>query len=181
MSNADIRPDDYARFKRLADQGRLQLLDAGVGLNPNVLWFNLKPGPAADRKPWLRRSEFRQALSYGVDRDAIANTVYLGAAVPVWGPVTPRFGPWYSTDVPTYPHDPARARRLLATVGLTDTNGDGQLEDASERGTDCSVLVQKDATIRERTVFHSFRSSCAGSASLSTSSGWISAALASAG
>ena len=152
MSNADIRPDDYARFKRLADQGRLKLLDAGVGLDPNVLWFNLKPGTAADRKPWLRRSEFRQALSFGVDRDAIANTVYLGAAVPVSSPVTPRFGPWYSTDVPTYPHDPARARRLLATVGLTDKNGDGQLEDESGAPVRFSVLVQKDATIRERTV-----------------------------
>ena len=152
MSNADIRPDDYARFKRLADQGRLKLLDAGVGLDPNVLWFNLKPGTAADRKPWLRRSEFRQALSYGVDREAIANTVYLGAAVPVSSPVTPRFGPWYSTDVPTYPHDPARARRLLATIGMTDKNGDGQLEDESGAPVRFSVLVQKDATIRERTV-----------------------------
>jgi peptide/nickel transport system substrate-binding protein len=152
MSNGDIRPDDYARFRRLADQGRLKLLDAGVGLDPNVLWFNLKPGTSADRKPWLRRSEFRQALSYGVDREAIANTVYLGAAVPVSSPVTPRFGPWYSTDVPTYPHDPARARRLLATIGMTDKNGDGQLEDESGAPVRFSVLVQKDATIRERTV-----------------------------
>ena len=152
MSNADIRPDDYARFRRLADQGRLKLLDAGVGLDPNVLWFNLKPGTAADRKPWLRRTEFRQALSYGVDRGAIANTVYLGAAVSVSGPVTPGFGPWYSADVPTYPHDPARARRLLASVGMTDKNGDGQLEDESGAPVRFSVLVQKDATIRERTV-----------------------------
>jgi peptide/nickel transport system substrate-binding protein len=66
--------------------------------------------------------------------------------------VTPRFGPWYSTDVPTYPHDPARARRLLATIGMTDKNGDGQLEDESGAPVRFSVLVQKDATIRERTV-----------------------------
>ena len=152
MSNADIRPDDYARFKRLADQGRLQLLDAGIGLDPNVLWFNLKPPASKDLKPWLRRTEFRQALSFGVDRQAIANTVYLGAAVPVFGPMTPRHGPWYSTDVPAYPHDPARARRLLAAAGLTDRDGDGQLEDGSGAAVRFSVLVQKDATLRERTV-----------------------------
>ena len=122
MSNADIRPDDYARFKRLADQGRLKLLDAGVGLDPNVLWFNLKP-PSKDAKPWLRRTEFRQALSFGVDRQAIANTAYLGAAVPVFGPITPRHGPWYSTDIPGYAYDPAKARRLLAASGLTDRDG----------------------------------------------------------
>jgi peptide/nickel transport system substrate-binding protein len=152
MSNADIRPDDYARFKRLADQGRLQLLDAGIGLDPNVLWFNLKPVASKDLKPWLRRTEFRQALSFGVDRQAIANTVYLGAAVPVFGPMTPRHGPWYSTDVPAYPLDPARARRLLAAAGLTDRDGDGQLEDGSGAAVKFSVLVQKDVTIRERTV-----------------------------
>ena len=152
MSNADIRSDDYARFKRLADQGRLKLLDAGVGLDPNVLWFNLKPQPSKDVKPWLRRTEFRQAVSFGVDRQAIANTVYLGAAVPVFGPITPRHGPWYSTDIPGYAYDPAKARRLLAATGLTDRDGDGQLEDAAGAPVRFSVLVQKDATIRERTV-----------------------------
>ena len=152
MSNADIRSDDYARFKRLADQGRLKLLDAGVGLDPNVLWFNLKPPPSKDVKPWLRRTEFRQAVSFGVDRQAIANTVYLGAAVPVFGPITPRHGPWYSTDIPAYAYDPAKARRLLAASGLTDRDGDGQLEDAAGAPVRFSVLVQKDATIRERTV-----------------------------
>ena len=152
MSNADIRPDDYARFKRLADQGRLNLLDAGIGLDPNVLWFNLKAPRSTDPKPWLRRTEFRQAVSFGVDRQAIANTVYLGAAVPVSGPITPRHGSWYATDIPSYQHDPAKARRLLAAAGLTDRNGDGQLEDASGAPVRFSVLVQKDATIRERTV-----------------------------
>ena len=151
MSNADIRADDYARFRRLADQGRLKLLDAGVGLDPNVLWFNLKP-QSKDAKPWLRRTEFRQALSFGVDRQAIANTVYLGAAVPVFGPITPRHGPWYSTDIPGYAYDPAKARRLLAASGLTDRDGNGQLEDAAGTPVRFSVLVQKDATIRERTV-----------------------------
>ena len=151
MSNADIRPDDYARFKRLADQGRLKLVDAGVGLDPNVLWFNLKPA-AKTSKPWLRKVEFRQALSYAADRQAIANVVYLGAAVPIYGPITPRHGPWFSPEVPAYPHDEARARRLLAAAGLTDRNGDGQLEDSAGAPVRFSILVQKDVTTRERTV-----------------------------
>ena len=152
MSNADIRPDDYSRFKRLADQGRLKLVDAGVGLDPNVLWFNLKPVAGVDRKPWLRRAEFRRALSLGIDREAIVNTIYLGAGVPVAGPITPRFGAWYSKEVAPPVHDPAKARQLLAAAGLTDRNGDGQLEDAAGAAVRFSVLVQKDVTIRERTV-----------------------------
>jgi len=150
MSNADIRPDDYARFKRLADQGRLKLLDAGVSLDPNLLWFNLKPKPGKDPKPWLRRKEFRQALSYAADREAIANAAYLGAAVPVFGPVTPGFTTWYSPAAPAYPHDPARARQLLAGIGLTDRNADGALEDASGAPVRFTMLMGRDATIRER-------------------------------
>lgn len=153
MSNGDIRPDDYARFKRLADQGRLQLVDGGTGLDPNLLWFNLAPPPAgSDAKPWLRRTEFRQALSFGADREAIANAVYRGTAVPIHGPVTPRNTTWYSPDAPSYPHDAAKARQLLAAAGLTDRTGDGMLEDATGAPARFSVLLQQGVTSRERTV-----------------------------
>lgn len=149
MSNADIRPDDYARFKRLKDEGRLQLIDGGLGLDPNVLWFNLTPGAAQDR-PWIRERAFRQALSFAADRQAIADAVYLGAAVPVYGPVTPRNATWFSPAAPTYPHDPARARELLASIGLRDANADGMLDDGAGRPVRFSMLVQQGHAIRER-------------------------------
>jgi peptide/nickel transport system substrate-binding protein len=152
MSNADIRPDDHARFKRLVEAGRLQLVDGGVGLDPNLLWFNLKPSAGADPRPWLRTKEFRQALSFGADREAIVNAVYLGAAVPIYGPITPRNATWYAAGIPTYPHDPARARQLLASIGLIDRSGDGMLEDAAGQPVRFSVLLQQGVTIRERTV-----------------------------
>jgi peptide/nickel transport system substrate-binding protein len=151
MSNADIRSEDYARFKRLSDAGRLQLIDGGVGLDPNVVWFNLTVPAASDRKPWLRTSAFRQALSYAADRQAIANSVYLGAGEPVYGPVTSRNRTWFSADVPSHPHDEARARQLLAAAGLTDRDGDGVLDDRSGSPVRFSILLQKDHTIRERT------------------------------
>jgi peptide/nickel transport system substrate-binding protein len=150
MANADIRPEDYARFRQLRDQGRLQLLDGGIGLDPNVLWFNLKPR-TRDEKPWLRRKEFRQALSYAADRQAIANTVHLGEAVPVYGPITPRNATWYSATAPAYPFDRARASQLLASLGLRDANRDGTLEDAAGRPVRFSMLVQQGHAIRERT------------------------------
>lgn len=152
MANGDIRADDYARFKRLAEQGRLQLVDVGVGLDANLLWFNLKPPQGRDPKPWLRRTEFRQALSYGVDRQAIANVVYLGAALPVFGPITPGNKTWYSPSAPSYGFDPAKARQLLASAGLTDRNNDGVIEDASGTPVRFSVLLQQGVTPRERTV-----------------------------
>jgi peptide/nickel transport system substrate-binding protein len=124
------------------------LIDGGIGLDPNVLWFNLKPRPHVG-KPWMLRKEFRQALSHAADRQAIVNTVYLGAAVPVHGPVTPRNTTWFSASTPVYPHDPAKARQLLASIGLRDGNGDGMLEDAAGRPVRFSLLVQA-GHLRER-------------------------------
>ncbi len=151
MANADIQPSDYARFKRLSSEGRLQLMDGGVVLDPNVLWFNLTKS-SATRKPWLHDRVFRQALSYAADRQAIADTVYLGAAVPIYGPITPRNTTWFSPSAPRYPLDRSKASQLLASIGLRDTTGDGFLDDRAGRTVRFSILVQQGHAIRERIV-----------------------------
>ncbi len=152
MSNADIRPEDYATFRRASDDGRLRLIEGGTGLDPNLLWFNLSPGRTGDpRDPWLRSTAFRQAVSCAVDREAIVNTVFLGAAVSVYGPVTPGNQVWDTPPPDPCVHDLARARALLASVGLTDRDGDGMLEDGAGRPATFSLLSQKGHTIRERT------------------------------
>jgi peptide/nickel transport system substrate-binding protein len=153
MSNGDIRPQDHAAFKRLADQGRLRMIDVSVALDPDFLSFNLRPARHAGRRaPWMARKEFRQAISCGVDRQAIVNTVYLGAAAPLYGPITPGNRTWYSAAAPactTLAGDRERARQLLATAGLTDRNGDGMLEDAAGSPARFSILTQA-GHLRER-------------------------------
>jgi peptide/nickel transport system substrate-binding protein len=150
MSQADLRAEDYASLKRLRDQGSVSLVDVGTGVDPNLLWFNLAASASHARPPYLQRPEFRQAISYAVDRDAIVKTVYLGAAVPVFGPVTPGNRVWYSDSVPTTPLDPARARSLLSELGLVDRTGDGMLEDRSGAPVRFSILTQR-GNVRERT------------------------------
>jgi len=140
LTQADLRPQDYATVKRLRDRAALTLTDVGVGVDPNVLWFNL--AKTAPGRAYLQQPEFRQAISHAVDRDAIVNSVYLGAAVPVYGPVTPGNRVWFSDAAPKYPHDLARAKALLAGIGLTDRNGDGMLEDATGAPVRFSILTQ---------------------------------------
>jgi peptide/nickel transport system substrate-binding protein len=152
MVNGEIRPQDYAAFKRAADEGRVRLLDVGVGLDPDFLSFNLRAAKQADpRWGWLGRREFRQAIAWGVDRQAIADTVYLGAAVPISTPVSPGNRTWYSKDLPAFNQDPARSRQLLASLGLRDRNGDGTLEDKSGAPVRFSILTQGGHN-RERVV-----------------------------
>jgi peptide/nickel transport system substrate-binding protein len=78
--------------------------------------------------------------------------VYLGAAVPIYGPITPGHKEWYVPDLPRTEHDVRRARALLASLGLVDRDGDGLLDDANGRPVRFSVLTQKGETIRERTM-----------------------------
>ena len=152
MVNGEIRPQDYSAFKRAADEGRVQLLDVGVGLDPDFLSFNLRTAKKADpRWGWLGRREFRQAIAWGVDRQAIGDTVYLGTAVPVSTPVTPGNRTWFSKDLPSFTHDPGRARELLSSLGLRDANGDGTLDDPSGVPVRFSILTQGGHN-RERVV-----------------------------
>ena len=153
MSSGEIRPEDYAAFKRLSEQGTLRLIDGGIGLDPNLLWFNLSPSRAADpRSGWFLQTAFRHAVSCAVDRQAIANAVYLGAAVPIFGPVTPRNKTWYTAPASPCDQDPAKARELLTSIGLLDRNADGMLEDASGAPARFSILTQRGHSIRERTI-----------------------------
>jgi peptide/nickel transport system substrate-binding protein len=152
FGQSEVRPEDYATLKRAAEEGRIQLLDLGVGLDPDSLWFNLNPkSKGADpKRPWLRQVELRRAISHAVDRQAFAETVFLGAAVPVDGPITPGNARWYDPGLPKYPFDTAAARRLLAGIGLTDRDGDGTLEDAAGAPARFTLITRKGNTALER-------------------------------
>ena len=152
MMTSEIAPEAYAPLKRAADQGRVKLLDLGVSRNADGLWFNLRPGALGQdgRAAWLQRDELRRAISMAVDRKLFADTVFFGAGVPVYGPETPANKIWYWPGLPQTPHDPAGAKQLLASIGLTDRHGDGLLEDAQNRPARFTLLTQKGRGNLER-------------------------------
>ncbi len=141
MLQQQVRPEDIATLRPLVDRGKLQLLDLGVGTDPDLFFFNLRPQHWAKdpRGTWIGRKEFRQAISHAVDREAFANTVFLGAGVPIWGPVTPGNQKWFSPNVPRYGFSLDKARQLLAGLGLANRDADEWLED--EKGTEARFTV----------------------------------------
>jgi peptide/nickel transport system substrate-binding protein len=149
LLQSELRAEDYLPVKRDADAGRVRLLDVGRSLESHVLWFNLRPHPGGSRA-WLRRDEFRRALSHAVDRADFVRAVYLGAAEPSWGLVPPANTEWFDTSAPTEHFDPKQSASLLAGLGLEDANGDGVLEDSTGAPVRFSVLLQKGITPGEK-------------------------------
>jgi peptide/nickel transport system substrate-binding protein len=76
------------------------------------------------RDPILRDVRVRQAIAYAVDRDAIVKYLRRGLATPAVG-ILPPIAWAFEPDVFQFPHDAARAKRLLDEAGYPDPDGDG--------------------------------------------------------
>lgn len=147
-----LRPDDYVTVRRAEEQGRLTRVELGVATDADAFWFCLKPDArkADPRFAFVQQPAFRQALSHVVDREEFAQSVFLGEAVPVWGPITPGNRQWFSPNLPRYPHDLAKARSLLQGLGLEDRDGNGVVENAAGTEARFTVLVQRGIGASER-------------------------------
>ena len=124
-----VVPDAVVRALELAS-GTVHLVQNAV--EPDLLpWLRGQPGleivvapgttfqylGVSFRDPRLADRRVRQALAYGIDRDAIVHHLLRDTARAATGLLPPAH--WaYTPDVRTYPHDPARARRLLEESGL---------------------------------------------------------------
>ena len=155
-----FNPDSYASFQRAQGRGNFTIRNLGPGLAMDFLWFNMNP---LNRRPikseqdgvnlsLFSRREFRQAISCALDRDGIVRSVYLGLAAPQFGPISSGNSKWYDQSLKAAACDPARARALLAGIGLMDSDGDGTLEyGPTRRPLVISLLTARGTTAREKT------------------------------
>ncbi len=110
----DVLPGGLVEF---FDVGRLAKLP-GVAVTTKgweklaplaMLWIN-------HRVPLLQDVRVRQALMHAIDRDALAKVAWQGFASPATGPLS-HLTAFYTPKVTSYPHDAAKAKKLLAAAG----------------------------------------------------------------
>ncbi|MDP9365116.1 MAG: ABC transporter substrate-binding protein [Chloroflexota bacterium] len=79
--------------------------------------------------PIFQEREVRQALLYGIDRQLIADEIYLGLAQQANG-TQPVLSPSYAPDQieTVYDYNPDQARQLLEQAGWTDSDEDGTVD-----------------------------------------------------
>ena len=74
------------------------------------------------RDPILRDVRVRQAIAYAVDRGPLIEYIWRGFAQPAASILPPQS--WaYDADVPTYPHNPEKARQILDAAGYREVDG----------------------------------------------------------
>jgi peptide/nickel transport system substrate-binding protein len=155
-----VRAEDYAQVKKMEGPD-IVVQDIGTVLDTQWIAFNQNTSiNRATGKPFVepwklrlfRDQRFRQAVSYGIDRESLVNTVYVGRAVPLFSFVTPADKYWYADDVMKYPYDPARARQMLAEIGLKDSDGDGVLEDAEGHKVEFTIYTNVENSQRIRSM-----------------------------
>lgn len=156
--------DAYRKLMKRADKGGYDVYRLGPAAGSNFLCFNQNTGTDAAGTPfvepfklaWFRATTFRRAVSHAIDRHAMIAAIMDGFGYRQWAPMTPSEGRFYNPDVTTYPHAPDSARSLLASIGLTDRDGDGTLEDSA--GNPCAfTLLTNRGNVTRRKIAEAIR------------------------
>lgn len=114
----------------------------------NFIVFNWNKASEPEKQRLFRSSTFRRAMSHLVDREAMVDLVYGGAAEPMWTNVYRLFSDWVSPDAARFPYDPERAAELLAELGYSQRNDDGVL--VNRDGDELSFRMVTNAGNSER-------------------------------
>ncbi|MDD2924067.1 ABC transporter substrate-binding protein [Rhodoferax sp.] len=127
-----VIPDAASRVAAF-ESGRIDVLPGGLVEFFDVARLSKLPGVAVTTKGWekltplsmlwinhrvplLQDVRLRQALMHAIDRDAIAKVAWQGFATPANGPLN-HLTAFHTSNVRAYPHDPAKAKKLLAQAG----------------------------------------------------------------
>jgi peptide/nickel transport system substrate-binding protein len=157
----NVKPENYQWYAENQQQGNYTLYDLGPSLNTNFFWFNLntvkktangrkagEPYVDAAKYSWFNDPVFRRAVSMAVDREAMIPSIFFGDAVKNWSTSTAGSKVWYTPDVVKYDYNPDEAKRLLASLGWKDSNGDGLLEDTHGRAVSFTMKTNSDNKTR---------------------------------
>ncbi|MDR3473593.1 MAG: ABC transporter substrate-binding protein [Devosia sp.] len=99
-------------IKRLQDDPRFEFESRGFGYVNSIVRaeFNFD-------NPILANQQVRQAIAHAIDKDFIVNTIFLGYAKALNGPVNPDLSAFFDPTLPKYEFDPKQAEDLLDQAG----------------------------------------------------------------
>jgi peptide/nickel transport system substrate-binding protein len=138
-----LSAEDYSVLEKDEQASSFHLQDVGSSLEFNFLFFNLNsslPAQLARKQLWFRDVRFRQAVSLGIDREAMIRVVYRGRGTALWTPVTPANNLWVDASIPHPGRSVEDAKKLLSSAGFS-WNADGTLLDKTGSAVEFTIIT----------------------------------------
>ena len=127
-----LRPEDWRGMQDGAPSGGYKTFDAGPTWGFGYITFNVNPANTKlpdYKRAWFNKKEFRQAVSFAIDRENIVKTALRGIGRPLYSPVSSANKLYFDSNLKPIPHDLTKAAGLLASIGLSKKNSEGILVD----------------------------------------------------
>ena len=144
-----ISPATFRLLKHEDKRGKFTIYNGGPDSGTSFISFNLNKGRRNGRSlvdpvksRWFNTLEFRQAVAYGIDRQAMINNIYQGLGEPQDSPISVQ-SPYYlppKEGLKTYDYNPQKSRKLLQKAGFK-YDDEGQLLDAEDNQVRFTLMV----------------------------------------
>ncbi len=141
---------DSEQFDRLQKEFPGVARNAGTGLDGEEIWFNQNTASTVPdyKRKWFQTTEFRQAVSFAINRADLARVVFDGYATPAFGPVSPSNHAWFNASLAAPKHDPQAALQALSRAGFRFQ--DGNLKDSAGHKVEFTVITNSGNAAREK-------------------------------
>lgn len=139
-----VRPQDWQSIQSEAPTGDYKTFNAGPAWGFSYMCFNVNPDNKKIpdyKRAWFNKKEFRQAVSYALDRDNMVTTALRGIGRPLCSPVSPANKLFYNSGLKPIACDPAKSLALLASIGLVNKNSEGVLVDSEAHPVEFTLLT----------------------------------------
>jgi peptide/nickel transport system substrate-binding protein len=128
--------------RSLAGSSQIRLIPTPIAGQPLQFLFNTQQFPTDNLM-------FRQALLYGTNRGAVVDIIFQGFSPVAWGPITSNTA-FYSREVNgRYDYDLAQAEALLTSLGYTDSDNNGFLDDPAGGDLEVTLIAPPWGSIRQ--------------------------------
>lgn len=152
-----VSPNYFSLLKQEEKRGNFTIYNGGPALGTNFMAFNLNRAsrdgnPLVDpvKSAWFNSVEFRQAVSFAIDRQAMINNIFRGIGEPQTSPISVP-SPYYAppeAGITTYDYNPEKAKELLLSAGFQYSE-EGELLDAAGNPVRFTLVTNSGNTIRE--------------------------------
>ncbi len=141
-------PVNFSLLKKEENRGKFTIYNGGPAYGQSFITFNLNQGrrngkPLVDpiKSRWFNTVEFRQAVSYAIDRQSIINNIFRGLGEPQNSPIDVQSKYYLSPQdgLKVYDYNPEKAKELLLKAGFKYNNN--QLLDADNNRVRFTLLT----------------------------------------